>query len=487
MKKLINVLVIEDCVADADYNVNLLQRAGYVVTSRRVETEDEMTSALETETWDLILSDYSMPQFTVHAALELYHAFGLKIPFIVLSGAIGEEKAVQLIKAGVHDYLLKDNMTRFISVVERELKEADILLKLDSLSSALEASELKYQNYLENAPDVVFVADETGRFITINKAGCELTGYSKQELFDMSVLDLILNGSIEWKQKRFYELLQSGSLNTDFELRHKDGSNRWFAVNVTQLSDNQFLCFAKDITVRKNAVLEVMKAREEMQNLNKYLMDARENERATVAMEIHDELGQSLTAIKIDLNWVLKNIADSEKSGQKISRIIEMTNDTIKKVQRISSELRPGLLDDLGLATAIEWYSDEFEQRTGVKCNLTLEDVPEGDERTNLALFRILQEALTNVIRHAGASSVCVMLRQVPGGICMVIEDDGIGISLKKITSGKSLGLIGMRERARQINGTLEFVKTSAGGTKIVTFIPFQPMNPTPDENSRCR
>ena len=149
--------------------------------------------------------------------------------------------------------------------------------------------------------------------------------------------------------------------------------------------------------------------------------------------------------------------------------------------------MRPGLLDDLGLATAIEWYSDEFEQRTGVKCNLTLEDVPEGDERTNLALFRILQEALTNVIRHAGASSVCVMLRQVPGGICMVIEDDGIGISLKKITSGKSLGLIGMRERARQINGTLEFVKTSAGGTKIVTFIPFQPMNPTPDENSRCR
>ena len=149
-----------------------------------------------------------------------------------------------------------------------------------------------------------------------------------------------------------------------------------------------------------------------------------------------------------------------------------MTDDTIKKVQRISSELRPGLLDDLGLATAIEWYCGEFEQRTGIKCKLMLEDIPDGDQRKNLALFRIFQEALTNVIRHAKATDLSITLRYAPQGITLVIEDNGVGISKSNIVSGKSLGLIGMRERARQFNGTVEFSKISVTGTKIVTFIP---------------
>ena len=233
-----------------------------------------------------------------------------------------------------------------------------------------------------------------------------------------------------------------------------------------------FLGFTKDITDRKNAILEVMKTREELQQLNQHLMDARENERATIAMEIHDELGQALTAIKIDLNWVLGHIADSAKSFQKISGIIALTNDTIKIVQRISAELRPGLLDDLGLVAAIEWYSDEFEQRTGIKCELMLEDLPDGDKRISLALFRILQEALTNVIRHANAKTVRITLRYASRGITMIIEDDGVGISQEKIANGKSLGLIGMRERARQINGSIEFSKNTVAGTKIVTLIP---------------
>jgi two-component system sensor histidine kinase UhpB len=254
--------------------------------------------------------------------------------------------------------------------------------------------------------------------------------------------------------------------------KHKNGSIRWWTVEAVKLSETRFLGFTKDITERKHAILEVQQAREDLQQLNRYLMDARESERATVAMEIHDELGQALTAIKIDLNWVHEHIADSDKAIQKISGIIEMTNETIKKVQRISAELRPGLLDDLGLASAIEWYSGEFEQRTTITCELTLEDVTDGDQRTNLALFRIFQEALTNVIRHANATTVRVVLSYLPEGISMIIEDNGVGISPEKLGCGKSLGLIGMRELARQINGTVEFSQNVNGGTKIFTFIP---------------
>ena len=475
LSKNLNVLVIEDSQADAELNIRLLRTAGYEVSYKRVETAGEMKSAVESEPWDLILSDYSMPRFSVLAALEIFHDQGPDIPFIVISGAIGEEKAVQLIKGGVHDYLLKDRMARFIPTVERELREAYNRRELVKMSSALASSEAQFQTYIDNAPDGVFLTNETGKYIEVNEAASRITGYSKDELLCMSISDLLPPESQEDGLNHFAEVVIKGTSKADLLYKHKNGTERWWTVEAVKLDENRFLGFTKDITDRKNAIMEVMKAREELQFLNHYLMDAREAERASVAMEIHDELGQAMTAIKIDMNWVMEHLADKDKASQKLSKIIEMVNDTIKKVQRISAELRPGLLDDLGLATAIEWYCGEFEQRTGIVCTLKLEEVPEGEERTNLALFRIFQEALTNVIRHARATDVSIELSFDPQGICMTIEDNGVGIQQKKITDVKSLGLIGMRERARQINGSVEFSKNGVAGTKIITFIPANP------------
>jgi len=478
MKKKLFVLFIEDSQDDADLTIRLLKTAGYEVVCQRVETAKEMTEAMNREPWDLVLSDYSMPQFTVQEALEIFHAHGADIPFIVISGAIGEEKAVQLIKAGVHDYLLKDHMTRFISVVDRELHEANTRRELVKVSTELEISEKKFKSYIEHAPDGVFVIDSKGQNIEVNEAACHITGYTRDQLLETSVLSLISGESGENAVELGKKLLETGSLNANFEVRNKNGANQWLAVNLIQISEDHFIGFINDITVRENAIIEVMKAREELQHLNEYMTDARENERATIAMEIHDELGQVLTAIKIDMNWVHEHIADSIGAADKIRKIIGMVNETIKKVQRISAELRPGLLDDLGLAPAMQWYSDEFEQRTGIKCNLTVEDLPDSDQRFNLALYRIFQEAMTNIIRHAHAQNVRVSLTHKPEGITMIIEDDGVGIPPEKISDGKSLGLLGMRERARQINGTVDFINHVGSGTKILTFIPLQTTEP---------
>ncbi|MDP1622765.1 MAG: PAS domain S-box protein [Bacteroidales bacterium] len=475
MNKKLFVLVVDDNQADAEHNIKLLRSAGYDISYQRVETADQMREALDYEPWDLILSEYSMAVFTVQNAFEIFQAHGADIPFIVISGAIGEVKAVQLIKAGVHDYLLKANMTRFIPVVERELQQAHNRRELINVSSRLTFIEEIHKSYVENAPDGVFITDLSGNYIEVNKAACRITGYSKDELLTMCVKDLVPEDLKEVVSHELRGLMKSGSITGDFQVKRKDGLIRWFAVDAIQVSQNQFLGFTKDITDQKQANLEVLKAREELQQLNRYLVDARENERGKVAMEIHDELGQALTAIKIDLNWVLEHISDSAKSFQKVSRIIEMTDDTIRKVQKISSELRPGLLDDLGLATAIEWYCGEFEQRTGIKCQLAIEDVTNADEQVNLSLFRIFQEAMTNVVRHSQAKTVNIKLVYAPTGINMIIEDDGIGLSQEKVKCGKSMGLIGMRERANQINGTVEFSKSARTGTKIVTFIPFQP------------
>ena len=152
--------------------------------------------------------------------------------------------------------------------------------------------------------------------------------------------------------------------------------------------------------------------------------------------------------------------------------MIELVTGTIKDVQRISSELRPGILDDLGLAAAIEWYCDEFEKRTGIKCSLKLDDSIFGDPQKNLVFFRVLQEALTNVIRHANASSVTIKLHHTLKGTTLAIQDDGIGITREKIESAKSLGLIGMRERIRQFEGKVNISSKKGHGTKLTIFIP---------------
>ena len=229
--------------------------------------------------------------------------------------------------------------------------------------------------------------------------------------------------------------------------------------------------------------MEIQKGKEQMQLLNRHLINAREDERAAISLMIHDELGQALTALKIDLSWVRKN-GDSDMVHQKLDQLVESTNNIIRKVQRISSELHPKLLTDLGLADAIEWYCGEQQERTGLKFELFVEESGTKDFQTDLALFRILQEALTNVIRHAEAKKVVISIHYESEGTFMVIADDGVGISQAILESSNSMGLFGMRERAIQRNGTLELGLNTPSGTKIAVFIP-KP-NTNTDEDINC-
>jgi two-component system sensor histidine kinase UhpB len=179
-----------------------------------------------------------------------------------------------------------------------------------------------------------------------------------------------------------------------------------------------------------------------------------------------------MTALKLDLSRMLKYIDTNPEAVTKLESMIGLVSDTIKDVQRISSDLRPGILDELGLVSAIEWYCDEFEKRTGIKCILKLEDSDYSDSQINLVFFRVLQETLTNVIRHAKASSVRIKLNQLKKGATMTIQDDGIGIPAEMLGSSKSLGLISMRERVKQFNGTIDISSKKDNGTKLIIFIP---------------
>lgn len=214
----------------------------------------------------------------------------------------------------------------------------------------------------------------------------------------------------------------------------------------------------------------------QLQALAANLELAREEERTQIARELHDQLGQALTAMKFDLAWLTERLGHEDATlGQKARTITTQMDTMIKTVRRIATELRPGMLDDLGLAASIEWQARDFEKRTGIVCavSVSVEDLPLARAQS-VALFRILQEALTNVARHSNAQYVAVKLSATPEAVTLQVHDDGRGIQAGEIAGLHSLGLLGMRERAKRLGGAFDIQGVPGDGTIITVSIPVE-------------
>ena len=227
---------------------------------------------------------------------------------------------------------------------------------------------------------------------------------------------------------------------------------------------------------RDRAEREIRDSREQLRNLSAHLQSVREEERTRMAREIHDELGQGLTALKMDVSWLNRRLLEEDATlKNKLTSMEEVIDRTIETVQKLSGELRPGMLDDLGLAAAIEWQAEEFQKRTGIECVVSLrseETVLNRDQSTTL--FRIFQETLTNVIRHARATKVEARLEEQNGIIVLEITDNGRGITAAEISDAKSFGLIGMRERVEFLDGEIAILGSPGKGTSIKVTLPLE-------------
>jgi signal transduction histidine kinase len=215
--------------------------------------------------------------------------------------------------------------------------------------------------------------------------------------------------------------------------------------------------------------------REQLRALAERLQWVREEDRKRVARDLHDQIGQILTAIKMDMTWMTRHLPASESEVlARLTESIQLINDGVKAVRTICSRLRPGVLDDLGLAAAIEWQASEFASRNGVHCQVSVPPVDlhlDGDRAT--ATFRIFQECLTNVIRHAQAKSVRVALCQEEESILLVVEDDGIGFCESDLSNSLgSLGLLGMKERAQFCGGDVQISSSPGNGTTVTVRVP---------------
>jgi signal transduction histidine kinase len=346
----LKVLIVEDSERDAALLLRELQKAGYSLVNRRVETAGEMKDALDSLEWDIILSDYVLPGFSGLAALDVLHGKKVDIPFIVVSGQIGEDVAVEAMKAGANDYIMKGNLKRLGPAIERELSEAE------------------------------------------------------------------------------------------------NRKKRWQAEE----------------DLARSAV--------ELRSLAQRLLQVQEEERWNIARELHDEIGQQMTVLKLLQERTRRSLG--EHVPPELITAQEMVTQLTNQVRSLSLRLRPGTLDEVGLLPTLDAHLKDFSTNTGIRVDFKQSGLQmELGRDLMISAYRIIQESLTNVARHAKASAVTVEVYADNQILEIIVQDNGPGFNPSAVSTNSS-GLRGMRERARYLGGSFDLNSTPGKGTRIHVQLP---------------
>jgi PAS domain S-box-containing protein len=368
----------------------------------------------------------------------------------------------------------------------------------------------------------IFTMDVEGRILTWNSGAEHIKGYRADEIIGKPFSVFYTPEDVRQRkpQKALRRAVAEGVYEGEGWRVRKDGSRFWARATITALRDStgklrgygkvtrdmsreraaeealqeavaalRSKCRERTVQlVRTNGALraeirERRRAEENLQaslqqlrSLSGYVQTLREEERKRISREVHDELGQTLTAIKMDLAWFVRNLpAEQEVLREKMKSTLQLVDETVQSVRRIAAELRPGVLDDLGLAAAIEWQVQEFQARTGITIHVRMppEDIAL-DPNCAVTLFRIFQEVLRNIAQHAQATQVHVRLMRSNGTVMLETRDNGKGISERQISSPQSLGLLGMKERVLLLGGQFEIHGEEGKGTTVVVQIPVE-------------
>ena len=348
-----------------------------------------------------------------------------------------------------------------------------------AMEKALQQAEEKYRDIFDNAVEGIFQSTPSGRYLSVNPALARMYGYESPGELMGGATDIAHKVYVDPDcREALTRLLERQGVvqGFEYEVRRRDGSTIWISESVRAVRDEKgkvryYEGTIEDITERKRSEEELQQTLGQVRTLSRRLEVVREDERTRIARELHDELGVRLTCLKMDLSRL--NDASRPKLEEKVLSMIEQVDTTIAAVQGLVAELRPGVLDDLGLVAAIEWQCRDFERRSGIRClvDSSEEDIPL-DSAKATAAFRICQEALTNVVRHARAKEIRVHLDTLDRELLLEIHDDGQGILPEKVTDAGSLGLLGMRERAAAVGGALQIVGLRGQGTTVTLRLP---------------
>jgi len=401
----------------------------------------------------------------------------------------------------------------WIDVTRREVAEAQ-----------LRESESRFRSFFENSSDP-FVLFDGERVVNCNRAAQNMFGYEDRKKIIGATMEKLSprkqpDSTLSSLQARalFKSALKRGSNRFEWVALRNDGMKIPVEVSITTITlGGKTLLFAvlrdttawkeaqhallhaktdletrvrertadlasvnerlrKEIEARKKIEQEVRKSREDLRNLSEHLQQIRERDRADIAREVHDQLGQALSAVVIDLACLREQLPPEQEGRRQVRAIEAKISDTMRSVREICRKLRPPILDDLGLPTAIAWHLRDFQERTGIQCAAAIDEkIPSHEKELSLLMFRIYQETMTNILRHAAATRVDVTLNYLKGHLALEVKDNGKGISAGQSTSPLSLGILGIRERVRFWGGKFSITGSPGKGTTVMVSMPLRP------------
>jgi PAS domain S-box-containing protein len=348
----------------------------------------------------------------------------------------------------------------------------------------IEASEAQLAVIVDSAMDAIITVDAAQNIVLFNRAAEQIFRCTRREALG-GPLDRFIpprframhRGHIEHFARTGVTSRRMGDVTTLWGLR-ADGQEFPLEASISQAGEageRYYTVILRDITLRKQAEDALRNSQQELRELSVRVLEAREEEKTRIARELHDELGQLLTALKMDLAWLRERLPRDPLSAAKVEEMGAMLDQTVGSVRRIAADLRPLMLDDLGLADAASWLVDDFARRSGIRCEIQLSGnsaLAEASTTVSTVVYRALQESLTNIARHAGARNAWVMLSADDGAIHIEVEDDGRGIAPEDLAKGRSLGLKGMRERIAYLGGSFEVARAPRGGTRLRLRVP---------------
>jgi two-component system sensor histidine kinase UhpB len=485
--KKLRVLLIESSPDEAVRILAKLEQSGYAIEHLRVKSAAAAKKALDASQWDIVLCDLAPSGFCGLSALALVRRADVDLPFIFLSYDPREQMLVEAIRAGADGYIFKDQLKFLAPAVEHALREAKIRREHKEAERSLRKYQMRLHAFIANLPGMAYQLlldpPDNISFPYVSEGSRSLLGLEPMALTQNPAL--FLNMLYPNDRASFYQTIRTSADNLSFwnwEGRVVVGQNgkiKWVNIRSTpsRLENGSVLWegIMTNISQSKLAGIGLKQSEEQLRELSSHIQDAREQERLHIAREIHDDMGGTLTAIKIDVAWLSERLgaADAPHLLAKSKGVETLVDRCIKSANNILRSLRPSVLDSFGLIAAIEMEAEEFEKRTGISCPINQQD--EGAEinsDASIALFRIFQETLTNIMKHAKASQVKVDIANRQNGVSMAISDNGCGIKEIDRQKPRSFGLRGIQERVAHFGGRVMISSTLGKGTTVEVYIP---------------
>jgi signal transduction histidine kinase len=532
----LKILILEDLASDAELMAYELRQAGIAFSFKRVEDRKGFLQELEEFGPHLILSDYSLPSFDGLAALALAQEKCPEVPFIFVTGAMGEEVAIDTLKRGATDYVLKDRLSRLVPAVKRAVREAEdrrerrrveeALRRREAVLAAVSFAAQRFLGGTSWEEDILGILGRLGEAMDVCRVylfenhrredGALLTS-RRYEWVAPGCKPQIGNPELQgfpWREGglgRWEETLGQG-LTIQGHIRDFPGEEQGVLASqdikslvVVPIFLGQewwgFIGFDSCVAEREWCLIErdalkaaastlgaalqheraervLRESEQRLRFLTSQLLTAQERERKRISMELHDELGQSLTVLKLQMRNIERELhPDQWELKENSGHLLHYLDEVIDNVRRLSRDLSPSFLEDLGLQAALKYLVDGFGKDYEVSCAFELEEMNNlFPQEAQIIIYRIFQEALTNILKHAQAGKVSIVIKKQQGHVSFVVEDDGAGFDMAQVmarnAAARGLGLAALDERARMLGGSLKIWSQPGVGTRITCDIP---------------